>query len=374
MSSKFNIAFLSSSDFALPVVQDIFDCSGKTLREVLEKQLKQLKVALAQSKFDLEDLDLQTFYQNILDQNLDFLEQKICLNLVISQPKKQNRQKIISNPVLEWAEKNQTKTFTPQKLNLEIETLQTLLKEITDRKSLDIAITASYGQIISQEILRLPKYGFINWHPSKLPLYRGATPMQTLLKDGKNETALSWIEMTKEMDAGGVLLQLNKSLDDNLNFFELAQTMASFGKDTWLLAIVSQIMKNFQFIQDSKDVTFCKMLNKQDRFVDPKIQNAKQIFNHFRAYIAFPKTNFLDKNVFLGEIKILECKFVKDFKPIKIEEINDKTNFENDLWLQFSENKKLKTFLKCANQTYLEINKIGLANGKNIDFSGYLMK
>jgi methionyl-tRNA formyltransferase len=373
MNDKLNIAFLSSSDFTIPILEDIHQSSSQNLKNVFEKQYLWLETKLNESKIKLDNSKMLTFYKTKLNENLELWQKKIVLCLVISQPRKQNRHKLTYNPILDWAEKNKILTFTPQKLNQEFEELEKKTKQITDNKGLDWGITASYGQIISQKILGFPRNGFINWHPSKLPKYRGPTPMQTLLKNGEVDTALSWIKMTRQMDAGEVLLQLETQLNENIDFFKLSLKMSEFGKNTWSLALVNNFFNNYQFSQSLDEVSFCQILNKQDKLVNPAAQTAKQIFDHFRAFIAFPKTVFVDNRVFLGEVKILDCSLNKEFKFENILK-EDKVLFENNLWLQIQQNKTIKTFLKCQNQTLLQIYKIGLETGKQLKLEGYIMK
>jgi methionyl-tRNA formyltransferase len=375
MKNKLNIAFVSSSDFTIPILEDIHKSSNQNLKNIFEKQCFWLEKNLDESKIKVENLEMLSFYKKKLSENLELWQKEISLSLIISQPRKQNRQKLSFNPILDWAEKNKILTFTPQKLNQEFEDLENKIKQITNNEGLDLGVTASYGQIISQKILDLPKNGFINWHPSKLPKYRGPTPMQTLLKNGETQTALSWIKMTKEMDAGEILLQLETHLEENINFFELSQKMAEFGKNTWSLALVNNFFDQYQFSQNLDQVSFCQILHKKDKFVNPKVQTAKQIFDHFRAFITFPKTVFVDNKVFLGEIKILECNLNEKFKSEKILKENlDKVLFENDYWIQIQHSKNIKSFLKCRNQTLLQIYKIGLETGKQVNLEGYIMK
>jgi methionyl-tRNA formyltransferase len=71
----------------------------------------------------------------------------------------------------------------------------------------DIYVVAAFGQILSQEILDIPKYGCVNIHASLLPEYRGAAPIQQSIIDGKKETGVTIMQMAAGMDTGDILIQ-----------------------------------------------------------------------------------------------------------------------------------------------------------------------
>ena len=71
----------------------------------------------------------------------------------------------------------------------------------------DVYIVAAFGQILSQEILDLPKYGCLNIHASLLPKYRGASPIQRVIIDGETETGVTIMQMNAGLDTGDMLYQ-----------------------------------------------------------------------------------------------------------------------------------------------------------------------
>ena len=76
----------------------------------------------------------------------------------------------------------------------------------------DLCITAAYGQWLPKRFLSIPKLGTINVHPSLLPLFRGAAPVQRCLERGDSSTGVSIVETVLKMDAGPVIKQLNYPL------------------------------------------------------------------------------------------------------------------------------------------------------------------
>ena len=161
----FNIIFATSSDFTLPILQSILDNQGKTLLSVALEQLNDLEKNLEiKPSPNFENNLLHNYLENIKAKLLEYQNNKHLENLhkpikvvaVITQPDRENRGKIILNPISTFAVSRNLELFTPLRLNLEQEKLA--------RFSPDIVIVASFGQIISTKILAIPTHGFINWH------------------------------------------------------------------------------------------------------------------------------------------------------------------------------------------------------------------
>jgi methionyl-tRNA formyltransferase len=367
MSNYFNIAFLSSSDFTIPILQDILISQEKTLLDIIDKQLLFLKKNEIGLSPNFEYLKIQKAFDGV--KKLDILQKKPKLHLIITQPDKKNRNKIISNPISKFAKENHLEVFKPLKINLEFDNIKNSLSP------LDIAITASFGQIISTKILKLPKFGFINWHPSLLPKYRGASPMQAVIAAGEKKTGLSWIDMTAKMDAGEILLQTLQSLDIKTDFTLLAKKMSETGKNTWALAILSQLLRyqtnkskfsKFSLVQEESKATFTKLLTKEDSLVNPLLMTATEIFNHYKAYQLFPKTCFLETQKFNQKLR-LELVSLFESKNTEF-----KTIYESKQIIQVKQNKQIITLLKCKNNTFLELKRVITEQGKKIDFSGFI--
>lgn len=139
---------------------------------------------------------------------------------------------------------------------------------------IDLAIVASYGKILKQELLDVAPYGFLNFHPSLLPHLRGAIPMQKALFDGLRETGVTIIKMNSGMDTGEILAQkaLPIALDDT--FGSLAHKLDILGAhlingilDPYLEGTLKQIK------QDDTQATYCYVKDiesiKQTSWKDP---------------------------------------------------------------------------------------------------------
>lgn len=323
--SFMNIAFFGSSDFVIPIVQNILDNQGKTLCQLAKKQ-------------GLE--------QTLISQ---LPKEEISLSLIVTQPDRQNRSKVIQNPVTKFAIKNNLNIYQPLRLRKELMQAKEILQ------SIDLAIVASFGQIIPEEIVNLPKYGFINWHPSRLPQYRGPTPIQTAILDGATQTALTWIQMNDQMDAGDILYQERIDIREQYKFSDIAHIAGKIGAQTWAKIAALQISSkknNFTPLeQKHSQATFTNMLNKEAAKVDPHSMTAEQIYNHFRAYSSFPTTKVLTQK--WGLIRLDKVSLVDTAQNLT-EEITLINN---------------KTLLTCANHSALILDQITLPNGKQIKFS-----
>lgn len=94
----------------------------------------------------------------------------------------------------------------------------------------DLFVVVSYGKIVPAALLALPRSGLsFNIHPSLLPLYRGATPLQSVLRDGRTETGVTIIAMDAGMDTGDVLVQERTSIGAEEVYGELHDRLAVVG-------------------------------------------------------------------------------------------------------------------------------------------------
>ncbi len=92
----------------------------------------------------------------------------------------------------------------------------------------DICIVAAYGKIIPKEYLEIPKYGFLNVHPSLLPKYRGPSPIQAAILNGDKETGVTIILMDEKIDHGPII-KTQKAKLKSQNYEELEKELAELG-------------------------------------------------------------------------------------------------------------------------------------------------
>jgi len=93
----------------------------------------------------------------------------------------------------------------------------------------DLAVLAAYGKILPAELLKRPALGALNVHPSLLPKYRGATPLQTALRNGDSETGVTIILMDAGIDSGDIVLQERTPIAPDETYGELHERLSRFG-------------------------------------------------------------------------------------------------------------------------------------------------
>jgi len=161
----------------------------------------------------------------------------------------------------------------------------TFVKTLTPFEA-DLFVVVSYGEIISQELLDLPKYGCINLHPSLLPRYRGAAPIQSALLDGAKETGVTIIEMTSKMDAGDILIQEKVPISEEMNYQELESELCRVGSSSLLKVI--QCYKNLTKVpQDHTQATYVQKIDPTMTQIDWN-HDAGNVHNQIRAFSPYP--------------------------------------------------------------------------------------
>jgi methionyl-tRNA formyltransferase len=187
------------------------------------------------------------------------------------------------SPVAALAEELSLKTFKPQKVKDNAEFLEEIKK-----LEADIFIVVSYGKILPEELINLPKYKTLNVHFSLLPEYRGAAPIQYALLDGKTETGTSIFILDKDLDTGPILAQEKTYIDPTDTFFTLSDRLARISAKLLITTINGYIDGSIKPVeQDHTKATFTKIITREDGKIDWQ-KSASQIFNQFRAFYPWP--------------------------------------------------------------------------------------
>jgi len=159
------------------------------------------------------------------------LDVRTELLAVLTQPDRPAKrgQKLAPTPVREAAETLGVPALTPEKLRAAIDEIRAFDAELF--------VVASYGKILPQAVLDLAPLGAFNVHPSLLPLYRGATPLQSAIRDGRIETGITIIRMDAGMDTGDVLVQERTPLGGEETYGTLHDRLAKRGAELLVAAI-----------------------------------------------------------------------------------------------------------------------------------------
>ncbi len=133
----------------------------------------------------------------------------------------------------------------------------------------DVFIVIDYGQFLSKEILSVPKKYCINLHPSLLPKYRGAAPINRALMDGEKTTGNTVMKMNERMDAGDIILQEATPVLKDEDAVLLSARLADMGAALVMkaLELIEQGSEK-PSVQDEKSATYAKKLTKEDGLID----------------------------------------------------------------------------------------------------------
>ena len=191
-------------------------------------------------------------------------------------------QKVKESELYQFCTQKGIECFTPERAS-ELEFIEQL-KSL----SIDVIVTASYGQILSDEFLSIPSISVINIHPSLLPKYRGATPIQSALLNGDKITGVSILYTVKALDAGDIIEQKEFSIEDSETALDLQDRL--FKESSRLLISALSKIQDPSFkgtSQDESRKTVCKKIKKEDALIDWN-DSSVNIYNKYRAFYPWP--------------------------------------------------------------------------------------
>ena len=219
----------------------------------------------------------------------------------------------------------------------------------------DLMVVVAYGQILSQEVIDLPKFGTINVHASLLPKYRGSSPIISAVLNGEETTGVTIMRIAKEVDSGNIFLKGETKILENETAGELSERLAELGANL-LSKVVVEIENGTakEEQQNHSQATFTKMIRKEDGLIDFS-KTAKEIKNQVRAFNPAPVA-YIERN---GEkIKVYEVEVVLADETISSGEI-------------ISSNNKEGIVVKCKKDA-VKILKLQAPGGKAMDWKSYL--
>lgn len=213
-----------------------------------------------------------------------------------------------------WAEENSIKVLQPTKLDADF---------VTELKkdNWDFFVVASYGKIIPQAVLDIPKLGTLNVHPSLLPMYRGASPVESAMLDDVKETGVTILLVDAEMDHGPILSQEFINFEKWPTKLEVEEKLATLGGD--LLAQTIPPFISGDIIPQDQDhgvATFTKKIAKEDGLIKlgkdwENSPTAKQYENFLKiqALNPWPGAYFFTKHAGTEmRVKITAADFIDD--------------------------------------------------------------
>jgi methionyl-tRNA formyltransferase len=181
---------------------------------------------------------------------------------VITQPDKRRGRgnQLMPSPVKAIALEHQIPVWQPKSVKKNAATL-----EFLKAAQADVFVVVAYGQILSQEILDMPRLGCVNAHGSILPKYRGAAPIQWSIYNGDRETGITTMLMDAGMDTGAMLLKAQTPIALLENFDDVAARLANLSAELLVETLQKLAQGQLQPIpQDSTQATYAPLIQKAD--------------------------------------------------------------------------------------------------------------
>lgn len=215
--------------------------------------------------------------------------------------------KVLPPPVKQYALEHNIPVFQPHFLRKDLE-IQEELKKLKP----DFFVTFAFGQILSKEVLQIPKFATINLHASLLPLYRGANPIQRALINGDKKTGICTMVTEEGLDCGDICLMDEIEITENMNYEELFDSISQKAPaliEMTLINIKSGALQTTK--QCHEKATYAHKIKKEDAKID-WAKSAREIHNWVRGLYKFPSAHCL----FRGKsVKIMETRVADEEVP-----------------------------------------------------------
>lgn len=229
---------------------------------------------------------------------------KIEVAGVVTQPDKPagRGHKLTMSVIKQFALEHDIPVFQPRSIRKEPE-IQKALKALNP----DFFVTFAFGQILSQDVLDIPKYETINLHASLLPKYRGANPIQRAIINGDKETGICTMITELGLDCGDVCLKEVIPIPETMNCEELFAKISVLSPELLektLLGLVEGSIKPIP--QCDEGVCMANKLTKEETAID-WLKSAREIHNLVRGIYKFPSAHFMYNGKL---IKVLQTKVV----------------------------------------------------------------
>lgn len=234
--------------------------------------------------------------------SLDYLNKSDNIEIlaVVTQPDKPagRGHKLQMSPIKKYAIENNIPVFQPKSIRKEPE-IQAELKKLEP----DFFVTFAFGQILSQEVLDIPKYETINLHASLLPKYRGANPIQRAIINGDKETGICTMITELGLDCGDICQKLVIPISETMNCEELWNEIGE--KSPKMIEETLIQLKNGTLTPEKQcedGVCMANKLTKEECLIDWNKSNI-QIHNLVRGICRCPSAYFIFNNKI---IKVIE--------------------------------------------------------------------
>ncbi len=220
----------------------------------------------------------------------------------------------------------------------------------------ELFVVVSYGQILPEEVINMPKFRTLNVHFSLLPKYRGPSPIQSAILNGEKETGTSIFILDEQVDHGPVLAQKPMTIDEDDNSVSLSQKLA-FASAELIIPTIESYTSGSLIAQPQDDAaaTHTQHIDKAHGRIDWN-KPAQEIYNQFRAFYPWPGIwTKWDGKI----LKIVDC------RTIELQNQNTTDAYRNGQVLDGG-------VVACGENTCLQINTLQLEGKKETKILDFL--
>jgi methionyl-tRNA formyltransferase len=223
--------------------------------------------------------------------------------VVTQSPKPVGRQqKLTYSPIDNWAHQRKIPIFYSSK------------EFLKSKIEANLGVLAAYGEIIPNEVISFFPNGILNIHPSLLPKYRGASPIQQTIINGDQETGVTILKVDEKMDHGPIVSQFKEEVKSDDTTGTLRERLFLRSAE-----VVTELIEPYQAgkikprEQNHEEATFTKILKKEDGFIDLNKTKSEEAERFIRAMDPWPNawTN-IEVNNQKKRLKILKAHLEKD--------------------------------------------------------------
>lgn len=184
--------------------------------------------------------------------------------VVISRPKPTGRGRKTQMPrIAQWAQQSNIHVFAPTDPNDE-----SFIRDVA-KCAPALFVLASYGHILGPALLAVPVHGGINVHPSLLPRYRGAAPIQRVLMSGEEKTGITVISMDEKIDHGGIIFRQEVNVDFDDTYGSLYEKLANLATNSIIEVIQNVLLDKCQPVpQDESKKSYAHKIRKEETFIN----------------------------------------------------------------------------------------------------------
>lgn len=227
-------------------------------------------------------------------------ERGFAPTVIITAPDKPKGRKLVltPSPVKIWAKAHGIPVLQP-------ETLKSAFRKELAAYAPDLFVVAAYGKILGPKLLAMPAYGTLNIHPSLLPEYRGSSPVEQAILDGRTESGVTVMVLDEELDHGPIVAQKRMLLGGaeragslKLDMFKMGAEMLADIIPPWIAGEAAAAA------QDHERATFTPKIRKEDGLIDPEGDQEKN-WRMFRAYDGWPGVHFFAKKQDGSRIRVV---------------------------------------------------------------------